>query len=220
MSGPPLVQRLAGPVTGGVRATLRAWLRLDAAGADLVPDHGGVIVAANHSSHADSLALGGAIARPLLYLGDAALGRTPLLGPLLPHLGLLPVDRGSADAELMQQLAQRIRGGAALVLYPEGSRSRTGEVHKPRSGVARLAAATGAPVVPVGIDGTDRAWPVGERPRLRAPSTVRLRVGAPLPAPEDSPRARRAFQEQLHEQLVLLSGRPPADGMAPVGGAA
>ena len=45
MSTPPLVQRLAGPVTGGVRAALRAWLRLDAAGTDLVPDHGGVIVA-------------------------------------------------------------------------------------------------------------------------------------------------------------------------------
>lgn len=214
------VRHLAdGPLGPPVRAALRGWLRLDVTGADHCPREGGLLVAATHASHADSPALGAALPRPLLFLGASQLARTPVLGALLPALGLLPVERGEADADLLGLLADQVRDGAALVVYPEGSRSRDGRVHRPRSGLARLAAMTGAPVLPVGIDGTGAAWPVDGRPRLRSPRTVTVRVGQPLAAPLDAPRDRRAWSSTLHDALVELSGRPRAEGLAPVGGA-
>lgn len=202
------------------RVGLRTWMDLDVAGADQVPATGGVIIAATHSSHADSLALGAAVRRRLSFLGSADLADTPVIGPFLPRIGLLPVERGSGDAGLLGELAAQVTAGAALVVYPEGSRSRDGSVHRPRSGVARLAAATGAPVVPAGVTGTAAAWPVDGGPRPWPRAHVRVRLGSPLDAPDDSPLARRTWNDALHQVLVELSGRPGSDQLAPVGGAA
>lgn len=201
------------------RTGLRRWLSLRVEGAEHVPVDGGVLIAASHTSHADSLALGAAIRRPLLFLGAANLADTRVIGPLLPRLGLLPVERGEGDAGLLDGLAAELRAGGALVVYPEGSRSRTLAVHRPRSGVARMAEATGVPVVPVGVTGTHVAWPVDGRPRLRPGIVVTVHIGAPMAPPVGGPKARRAWNQQLHATLVELSGRPAADGLAPVGGA-
>jgi len=202
------------------RAALRTWLDLDVSGTEHVPATGGVLLAATHTSHADSLAIGAAVRRRLSFLGAANLADVPVLGPLLPRLGLLAVERGSGDVDLLATLADHLRDGAALVVYPEGSRSRDGAVHRPRSGVARLAAATGVPVVPVGITGTPAAWPIDGRPVLLGRPTVRVALGAALDAPSDDPRSRRSWTEQLRTSLVELSGRPGSDALAPVGGAA
>ncbi len=202
------------------RVGLRTWMNLDVAGTDHVPADGGVIIAATHSSHADSLAVGAAVRRRLSFVGSAHLAETPVLGPLLPRIGLLPMERGSGDAGLLGELAALVRDGAALVVYPEGSRSRDGSVHRPRSGVARLAAATGAPVVPTGVTGTAAAWPIDAGPRPWPRADVTVHFGTPLAAPEDTPLARREWNDQLHELLVELSGRTGTDQFAPVGGAA
>lgn len=202
------------------RVALRAWMDLEVTGAGNVPATGGVIIAATHSSHADSLALGAAVRRRLSFLGSADLADTPVLGSFLPRIGLLPVERGSGDAGLLDQLAALVTAGEALVVYPEGSRSRDGSVHRLRSGVARLAATTGAPVVPAGVTGTAAAWPIGARPRPWPRADVRVHLGAPLAAPEDTPLARREWNDHLQERLVELSSRPGSDQFAPLGGAA
>lgn len=218
--GDRVLDALATATREVARLVLHAWMDLDVTGAAHVPVTGGVIIAATHSSHADSLAVGAAVRRPLSFLGDAGLADTPVLGPFLPRIGLLPIERGSGDTDLLGQLAELVTGGAALVVYPEGSRSRDGTVHRPRSGVARLAAGTGAPVVPVGVTGTAAAWPVDAGPRPWPRASVRVRFAAPMAAPEDTPLARRAFNDTLHERLVTLSDRPGTDEFAPVGGAA
>lgn len=202
------------------RLVLRTWMSLDVAGAHHVPSAGGAIIASTHTSHADSLALGAAVRRRLSFLGAADLADTPVLGPFLPRIGLLPVERGSGDAGLLDDLAALVADGAALVVYPEGSRSRDGSVHRPRSGVARLAAATGAPVVPAGVTGTADAWPVDGGPRAWPRAQVRVRLGVPIAPPDDRPLDRRRWNDHLHDQLVALSGRPGTDEFAPVGGAA
>lgn len=201
------------------RIALRTWMALDVVGADHVPRSGGAIIAATHTSHADSLALGAAVRRRLSFVGAAHLADTPVLGPFLPRIGLLPVERGTGDTGLLDELAALVDGGAALVVYPEGSRSRDGSVHRPRSGVARLAAATGAPVVPAGVTGTAAAWPVDTGPRPWPRARVRVRIGVPLAPPADRPLDRRHWNDHLHDQLVALSGRPGTDALAPVGGA-
>lgn len=195
------------------RPAVEAWLGLEVHGSDRVPRNGPVILAPHHRSHADVLAVGAASPRPVTFLGSEHLTRVPVVGRVLPRLGLVPVHRGEADSDAMGRCLVALDDGAALVIFPEGSRSRDGRVYRPRSGVARLAAATGAPVVPVGIAGTEHVWPVGEAPRPTR-GAVRVAFGAPIPAPADTPGARRGFAEDLHDVLIELSGAPRADGLS------
>lgn len=200
-----------------LRPLLRAWLRLRVEGADSVPVDGPVLIASTHASHADSIALGAAAPRPVFFLGDRRLLAMPVLGRFLPRLGMVALRRGSGDTDAMGVLADLLGAGHAVVVYPEGSRSRDGRVYRPRSGVARLAAATGVPVVPAAVVGTYDVWPTDRRPRLRG-GRVHLRFGAPMTAPADTPADRRRFSRTLHDRLVELSGAPRADTFAPVGG--
>lgn len=200
-----------------IRPALRAWLRLAVDDEHHVPMTGPVIIAATHASHADSMALGSALARPVYFLGDQRLTRWPLLGRWLPKLGMVPVRRGDRDTDALDRLGALLHDGQAVVVYPEGSRSRDGRVYRPRSGVARLAAATGAPVVPAAVVGTYAVWPTGRTPRLRG-GRVRIRFGPALAPPAPTPASRRVFSQHLHTTLVTLSGAPRADGFSPVGG--
>jgi 1-acyl-sn-glycerol-3-phosphate acyltransferase len=197
-------------VRGLLRPLATRWLSLDVIGAEHVPDDGPVILAASHSSYADIVALSAGIERRLTYLGSAHLSTVPGVGRLLPRLGLVPVVRGAGDAGAMARCAEVLAAGAALVIFPEGARSRDGRVYRPRSGVARLASTARCPTLPIGIRGTENAWPVGGPPRLRVARTVLL-LGAPLDPPrDDSPKQRRAFGAVLHRRLAELSGREPA----------
>ena len=200
-----------------MRPLLRAWLRLDATGTEHVPMTGPVIIASTHASHADSIALGSWLARPVYFLGDLRLTRVPLLGPWLPRLGMVPVRRGEGDTDALDRLTALLRDGQAVVVFPEGSRTRDGAVHRPRSGVSRLAAQLQVPVVPAAVVGTYAVWPTGARPRLRG-GKASLCFARPLPPPADTPADRRAFNLTLHDTLVALSGAPRADTFSPAHG--
>jgi 1-acyl-sn-glycerol-3-phosphate acyltransferase len=209
-AAPSWVRRSAGPV-------VRSWLRLEVRGAGYLPLIGGVLIAANHTSHLDSIAIGATSTRALHFLGADSLTRIPVLGRALPRLGLIPVRRDEGDAAAMDHVAALLGRGCVVVVYPEGGRSRDGRVHRPRSGVARLAAATRCPVVPVGLSGTAAVWPVGRAPRPRR-GAVSVHYGVPLLPPDDTPAARRGFAGVLHDALVELSGATRADGMLPRSG--
>jgi 1-acyl-sn-glycerol-3-phosphate acyltransferase len=200
-----------------LRPLLRWWLRLSSEGEERVPPDGPVIVASTHLSHADSVALGVGIRRPVHFLGDLVLTRFPVIGPLLPRLGMVPLRRGEADAHAMTVLGELLLRGECVVVYPEASRSRDGRVHRLRSGTARLAARHRVPVVPAAVVGTDRVWPVDGRPRLRG-GKVRIEFGPPLAPPEDTPRARREFNDELQRVLAELAGAEIADDYSPFHG--
>ncbi len=200
-----------------MRPLLRAWLRLDATGTAHVPATGPVIIASTHASHADSIALGSWLPRPVYFLGDLRLTRVPVLGPWLPRLGMVPVRRGEGDTDALDRLTALLGDGQAVVVFPEGSRTRDGAVHRPRSGVSRLAAQLQVPVVPAAVVGTYAVWPTGSRPRLRG-GKASLRFAPPLAPPDDTPASRRAFNLTLHETLVALSGAPRADTFSPAHG--
>jgi 1-acyl-sn-glycerol-3-phosphate acyltransferase len=206
-----LVRRIVQPL-------LRLWLRLRIVDEHHLPLDGPVIIASTHQSHADSMALGSGLQRPVFFLGDVRLTRWPVLGPWLPKLGMVPLRRGQRDADALEALRSLLADGHAVVVYPEGSRSRDGRVYRPRSGVARLAADTQVPVVPAAVVGIYEVWPIGRRPRLRG-GRVTVRFGPAIPPPEPTPRARRAFNTRLHDALVDLSGAERADEFAQAGGA-
>ena len=216
---PPMVLGARSALRHSLRPLLALWLRLRVEGLEHVPADGRVLLASTHQSHADSLAIGVAVPRPVRFLGDARLLAWPVVGPALPRLGMVPLQRGSGDRDALGLLGSLLEQDSAVAVYPEGSRSRDGRVHRLRSGVARLAAATATPVVPVAVAGIYDVWPIGSRPRLRG-GRVTVRFGAPLLPPTDTPRDRRTFTEGLHGRLADLAGVEAASDFSPIGGGA
>ena len=211
MNAPAVRQRVAGrhrpAVVAGCRALgsslARLLFRVEVVGAERVPRTGAVLLAGNHSGFVDG---------PLVFLlaprPASLLAKSEIFAGagawIFGWLGLVPVHRGLADrAALRAGLGVLSRGGA-LGVFPEGTRG-TGGLEQISDGLAYLALRSGAPVVPLAVLGTSRAWPRGDRPpRLRAP--VRLVFGAPvqITAPGD-PRSRRtvaAAAEQVRLALV------------------
>lgn len=188
-----------------LRPLLRGWLRLRVEGVERVPCDGPVLIASTHRSHGDSVAIAAAVWRPVHILGDVKLTRWPVLGPQLPKLGMVPLRRGEADASALERLGALLEEGACIAVYPEGSRSRDGDVHRLRSGVARLAAAHQVPVVPATVCGTERVWPIGGRPKLTG-GAVTVRFAEAVPPPQPTPRSRREFNFALQRALADLAG--------------
>jgi 1-acyl-sn-glycerol-3-phosphate acyltransferase len=175
----PLIwQGLARVLIGGSTAALTARTAL---GASHLPREGGVIVAANHISEFDPLVLAQFIldaGRWPRFLAKASLFEVPLLGGLLHRFDQIPVQRGSANAAAaLDKAAQALEAGDVVVIYPEGTTPKTGDLWPGpgRTGLARLFLATGAPVIPVVTWGVQHVFdPRSRRWQLypRAPVTV------------------------------------------------
>lgn len=213
----PMVPGANSLVRRTLRPVLRLWLRLQVEEAHHVPATGPVLVASTHQSHADSMALAVAIRRPIHFLGDVRLTHWPGLGPLLPKLGMVPLRRGEADAGAMDVIARLLDEGKGVAVYPEGSRSRDGQVHRLRSGLARLAADAQVPVVPAAVAGIYHVWPIGRKPRLLG-GPVTVRFGPALAPPAPTPRSRREFNDRLQQILADLGRTEMAMDFSPFGG--
>jgi 1-acyl-sn-glycerol-3-phosphate acyltransferase len=182
-----------------------------------VPRHGPVIFASNHLSFIDSIAIPVAAPRPVHFLAKASYfegegARGWLSREFFLAIGAVPVHRGAGQAALdaLEQQRLLLAEGRAVALYPEGTRSLDGRLYKGRTGVAFLALETGAPVVPVGLIGTDRVMPVGAKmPSLKERVTVRF--GTPLNlahhGPASSGRARRLATDEIMSAIHALSGQ-------------
>jgi len=125
-------------------------------GREHVPKKGGVIVASNHVSFWDPPLVGTAAVRELHFLAKEELFRTPVLGPLIRAFNAIPIRRGVADLSGLTKAMEVLRAGRALLMFPEGTRARDGELHAARPGVGMLAVATDARIVPAYISGSNR----------------------------------------------------------------
>ena len=186
--GPFELQDLAMP---WLRPEYMAFTNLRLQGLDHLPAGGPAILAANHRSYFDPLAIAYAAAqvhRPVRFLAKSELFEVPGLAAVLDTLGVIRVDRGSGSDAPLEAAAKELDAGELVVVLPEGTIPRgeeffDTELHG-RPGVARLARATGVPVVPIGLWGTERVWPRSSRvPRVwdvaRRPE-VTIKVGEPL----------------------------------------
>lgn len=190
-------------------------------GRESVPKTGPVIFASNHMSFIDSIAIPVAAPRPVHFLAKASyFDGTGFKGwasrEFFTAIGAIPVKRGAGQAALdaLDQQRLLLEQGSAVALYPEGTRSLDGRLYKGRTGVAFLALQTGAPVVPVGLIGTDKVMPVGaKRPSLRQRVTVKF--GEPLDlahhGPANSGRARRLATDDIMAAIHALSGQELAN---------
>jgi 1-acyl-sn-glycerol-3-phosphate acyltransferase len=203
---------------------LRALYRPEVDGIEHVPASGAVIIAGNHISFADEIFTPLAARRQVFYFAKAEYFTTPgvrgrAMAALFNGLGQVPVERGDtrSAAGVIDIGVDVLREGRALGIYPEGTRSPDGRLHKFRTGVARVALRSGAPVLPVGIVGTREVQPPGSRRWHRAP--VAVRFGAPLDfagraEDERSARALREITETVRESVQRLSGQEYVDAFA------
>ena len=199
----------------------RLWLRVALEGAEAVPASGPVILAPNHLSFLDSMVLMYELPRQVTFLGKAEYLSHPVTRRLFPAAGMIPVDRsGRGVAASLRAAAKRLEAGGIVGVFPEGTRSRDGLLHDGHLGVAHLALHTGAPIVPVGIIGTDQVQPPARRlPRLRG--DVRVRFGAPIDLGRWAGRGRsagvkREITDELMDAIAALSGQARVGHVAPV----
>jgi 1-acyl-sn-glycerol-3-phosphate acyltransferase len=162
--------------------TRRTWL-----GMENVPGDGGMIFAANHLSHADPLATAHFVydaGRWPQFLGKASLFKIPVLGWLIRKVGQIPVHRGTADAaKAVEDAIAAVKDGCCIIIYPEGTTTREPDLWPMRgkTGVARLALATQAPVIPLLTWGTQRIFdPRTHRLRVWPRTPVTLVAGPPI----------------------------------------
>jgi 1-acyl-sn-glycerol-3-phosphate acyltransferase len=202
----PLVRLLYRPVVHGV---------------DLVPREGPVILAANHCAAVDTAVIALTAGRPVSFLGKSEYFtgtglRGRALASFLSALGYVPVDRSNAKAGMAALDAARgvLDAGGAFAIYPEGTRSLDGRLHRGHTGVASLAIGTGAPVVPVGLIGTEHVQPKGVR--IPRPRRVVVRFGQPLDfvryeGLDGSSAIRRAVTDEVMDAIARLSHQEYVD---------
>jgi 1-acyl-sn-glycerol-3-phosphate acyltransferase len=162
-------------------AILRVWFRPRVVGREHVPATGPVILAPSHRSFADFGFVAFCTRRKLFFMAKDELWEKKWLGRLLLYVGAFPVHRESADREALQRAEEVLRRGQCLVLFPEGTRRQGRAIEDLMEGAAFLSARTGAPIVPIGIGGSDLSMPKGSL--IPKPFTIHVVIGPALPAP-------------------------------------
>jgi 1-acyl-sn-glycerol-3-phosphate acyltransferase len=194
-----------------VLPVLKVWTRRTWTGSENVPPAGGVIIVPNHVSHFDPLVVAHYIyglGRWPRFLGKASLWRVPVLGALLRKVRQIPVERGSVEAvKSLDVLIDAIQQGGVVVIYPEGTTTREPDLWPMhgKTGAARLALVTGAPVIPLANWGAERIFdPRTNRLKLRPRTPVTVTAGKPVDLSRwAGATPTRAVLEQMTDAIML-----------------
>ena len=180
----------------GFRPLARKLYRVQLRGAEYIPSTGGVILAANHESLFDPWLLALATPRPVRYMAKSELWRYPLVGRALGAFGAFPVERGAGDAAAISNAAELLRRGEVLGIFPQGT-SKQLQRRPYFRGAARLALATGAPIIPIRLIGT-RGFPRPGRP------PAQVIVGEPILVEPAKPTlvAAKQLTQRVERRLV------------------
>ncbi|MDL4774562.1 MULTISPECIES: lysophospholipid acyltransferase family protein [Thermomonosporaceae] len=197
-------------------------------GLEHLPRSGPVILAANHLAVCDSFLLPLMVPRQVFFLGKNEYFTQPgirgrVQAAFFRGVGAIAVDRSGGRAALaaMDASAEVLERGQVFAIHPEGTRSPDGRLYRGRTGVARLALRTGAPVVPAAIEGTDRVQPPGRT--VPRPGRLSVRIGAPMdflslrakPGERTTQATARKATDQIMHAIQELSGQQYVDSYAP-----
>lgn len=182
------------------------WVRLmgikvTVIGRENLPSQGGVILAPNHESMFD-IPLLCSLGHPLCWLSKEEMGKLPFIGWSMKAMGCFFVKRNhsSHDLNVMKEVEDGIQGGASVVIFPEGTRTRNGNLLPLKKGAFRTASNTGAPLIPIAITGTYQIAPPGHWPTRG--HQVTLRIGSPLTFSSDE--TLESAQSRYRENLIKL----------------
>ncbi|MFG2891566.1 lysophospholipid acyltransferase family protein [Streptomyces sp. Pv4-95] len=200
---------------------MRVLYRPKVEGMERIPGSGPVILAGNHVTFIDSLFLGLIVKRPVFFIGkDEYVTGTGLKGRLMAWFftssGMIPVDRDGGHGGVAALMTGRriLEEGRVFGIYPEGTRSPDGRLYRGRTGIARLALMTGAPVVPFAMIGTDKVQPGGKGLPRVAPVTVRFGEALDFSRYDGMDRDRyvlRAVTDEVMSDVMELSGQEYVD---------
>ncbi len=181
----------------------RLW-RFDVQGLENVPTTGPAVLCPNHAAAIDSAFVPAVLDRNLIYVGKSEYLDDWKTAKLFPAMGMIPIDRRGGDhAKAALDAAKAVLDGGGLFgIYPEGTRSRSGKLHKGHTGAARLAIETGAPIIPVGLIGTAAVQPVDSvLPKFFKP--VGVRFGTPIEVDRYRHRVGdRALYRELTDEVM------------------
>ncbi len=189
------------------RIGMHVWYKLQFEGQENLPDRGGYVFASNHRSYVDPVVIVlGSKHGKFSFMAKTELFKNPFFGKLISWLGAFPVERGKGDNAVIDTSIEKIREGRNLLIFPEGTRSKTGKVGRGKTGVALIAARSGVDVVPVGVN--------FEGEKLHFRSRIIVRYGIPIPASdlytseEINPRELRSIKDRIMNEVKALVDEP------------
>jgi 1-acyl-sn-glycerol-3-phosphate acyltransferase len=207
-------------IKGVLTPVLRGLYRIRIEGREHVPAQGPVILAANHRSFMDSIFLPLVIRRRVTFVAKAEYFDDKRTAWFFRGVGQIPIRRegGSASERALASATEVLESGGVFGIYPEGTRTRDGYLHRGHTGVARLALRTGAPIVPVGMIGTDEIQPTDRKmPRVMRELTIRFGTpitGARVEGKEHDRLVLRQITDELMFEIQQLSGYEYVDTYA------
>lgn len=180
-----------------------------------VPKNGPVILASNHASFLDPPLVGSGLPRGINYLARESLFRYPLVSSILHSWNAVPVDRDGGGAAGLRAILDRLHAGGAIILFPEGTRTRDGKLQPARSGIGLTVIKSAAPVVPVRVFGTYEAF--GRHLRFPRPHRVAVKYGFPIDFPAfrseaqicSRTRLKEIYQEVAKEIMKAIASLQP-----------
>lgn len=180
-----------------------------------VPLNGPVILASNHASFLDPPLVGSGLHRPVNYLARESLFRFPVVGAILRSWNAVPVDRDGGGASGLRAILDRLFAGGAILLFPEGTRSKDGALQPARSGIGLTVIKSDAPVVPVRVFGTFAAYHRGSK--FPKPVPVGVKYGLPIDFSAlraeaktcPKPRLKEIYQEVADRIMAEIAALKP-----------
>ena len=197
------------------RTLFATYFRWRVIHAERVPLQGPVILASNHASFLDPPLVGSGVKRDINYMARKSLFRYPGIGWVLRTVNAVPVDRDGGGAAGLKAILDRLNAGGGIVLFPEGTRTKDGNLQPARSGIGLVVAKSNAPVVPVRVFGTyDARW---KRIHLLRPPRLTIKYGQPMlfeklrAEAKDCAKARlkEIYQEISNEIMVEIAKMEP-----------
>ncbi len=183
--------------------------------AERVPASGGVILASNHASFLDPPLVGSGLKRDINYLARDSLFRFPGIGALLRSWNAVPVDRDGGGAKGLKMILDRLLQGNGIILFPEGTRTKDGQLQPARSGIGLTVIKSAAPVVPVRVFGTFEAY--GRKHTFPRPRRVMVKYGQPMNFERlraeaktcDKARLKQIYQQVADEIMAAIAKLEP-----------
>ncbi len=193
------------------RCVFRCYFGRDVYNAERVPLNGPVILAANHASFLDPPLIGSSLKRDINYLARASLFRYPVVGSVLRGVNAVPVERDGGGAAGLKCILDRLLEGNAIILFPEGTRTRDGNLQPARSGIGLTVIKSAASVVPVRVFGTYEAqgrntkWPRRHRVKVKFGQPMLFEALRTEAKSCPKPRLKQIYQEVADEIMAAIA---------------